>query len=280
MGAERASVVLDDTKGTTRADDDAPVAEALHIGNNLAAIDGDFAHRRALAHQSQRACALLDQSTEAAIDTAREVTIAIGVLQKRQRSARGDVDDGTGTRASDPHVGRVLTPEGLEVTNRLIRGDAELRGTATRQVTRAPLGHDAARYGVGAGQSRLVAVGTNKVDRVGEAEGQIVRVGKDEVAAAHEHVARDAAGVEDRERTRAGLVDAAGTIDTSDRANDAVIDVDISDVVGILTHIQDRVYIRAIQAREEVSLRAGVEVVDVIQAEALWDVGPVNLIIT
>ena len=110
----------------------------------------------------------------------------------------------------------------------------------------------------------MCTIGPDKVDGVGEAEGQVVRVGKDEVATAHEHVARDAAGVEDRERTRAGLVDAAGTIDSADRANDAVVDVDIGDIVGILTHIQDRVHIRAIQAREEVSLRAGVEVVDVI----------------
>ena len=233
-----------------------------------------------MAHQSQRACALLDQSTEAAINTSGEVTVAVGVLQDRQRRARSDVDDGTSTRAGGPHVGRNFAPEGLEVTNRLIRGDAELRGTAARQVARAPLGHDAARYGVGAGQSSLGTVGTNEVDRVGEAEGQVVRVGKDEVATADEHVARDAAGVEDRERTRTSLVDAASSIDTADRPNDAVVDVDIGNIVGILTHIQDRVHIRAIQAREEVGLRAGVEVVNVIQAEALWGEWPVDLIVT
>ena len=132
MGAERASVVLDDAKRATRTDDDAPVAEALDVRNNLTTIDGDFAHRRALAHQSQRACALLDQSTEAAINTAGEVTVAVSVLQDRQRRARSDVDDGTSTRAGDPHVGRNFAPEGLEVTNRLIRGDTELRGAATR----------------------------------------------------------------------------------------------------------------------------------------------------
>jgi len=48
--------------------------------------------------------------------------------------------------------------------------------------------------------------------------------------------------------------------------------VDIGNIVGILTHIQDRVHIRAIQAREEVGLRAGIEIMNVIQAEALWDV--------
>ena len=56
--------------------------------------------------------------------------------------------------------------------------------------------------------------------------------------------------------------------------------MDIGNIVGILTHIQDRVHIRAIQAREEVGLRAGIEIMNVIQAEALWDVWPVDLIVT
>ncbi len=268
LGPEGAGVVLDDAEGAARADDDASVAQALHIGDDLAAVDSDFADGGTLAHQRQRTDAFLDQATETAVDATGEETIAVDVLQDGQGSAGGDVDDGAGARAGDPHVGRVLTPEGLEVPDRLVGGDAQLRRVTAGKVAGAPF--DGTRRiggGVGKSQGGLVAVAADQVDRGGEAERQAVRVGEDQVASGDEDITRDAAGVEDGERPRARLVDAARAIDAANGTDHAIVDVDVGDVVGVLADVQDRVHVRTVQAGEEVGLRAGIKVVDVIQAE-------------
>ena len=238
LGTERARIILNDAERAARADDDAAITQALDVSDNLAPVDGDFTDRGALAHQGQRAHTFLNQSTKAAVDAAREVTVAVGVLQDRQRRARGDIHDRASTRARDPHVRGDFAPEGLEVANRLVRSDAELRGGTARQVTGAPLRRAAGVIsGVGTGETRMGAIRANEVDRVGEAKRQVVRVGKDEVTATDEHVARDTAGVKNSEGARTRLVDAARTIDAADRTNDTVVDVYIGDVISVLTHI-------------------------------------------
>ena len=268
LGPEGTGVVLDDAERAARADDDTAVTEALDVRDDLTTVDGDLADRRALPHQGQRAGAILDQTPEAAVDAAREKTVAVGVLQDRQRGTRGDVDHGAGTRAGDPHVRRVLSPECLEVPDRLVGGDAQLRRVAAGKVAGAPFDRECGvRYGVRTREARLVAVGTNEVDRGGEAERQSVRVGEDQIAAPDEHVTRESAGVEDRERPRARLVDAASAIDASDGPNDAIVDVDVGNIIGVLADIQNRVHVGPIQAREEVGLRTRVEVVDVVKSE-------------
>ena len=265
---EGARVVLDDAERAGGADDDAAIAEALHVRDDLARGDVDLTHGGALPHQGERAGAVLHELAEATVDAAGEVAVMVGVLQDGQGSARGDVDDGARAGAGDPHVGRDFAPEGLEVADRLVGRDAELRGRAARQVTRTPLGRAAGiRSSIRAGQARMEAVRTDEVDGGGQAQGEVVGVGQDEVTAADEDVAGSTAGVQDGEGPAAGLVDAASAIEATDRTDDAVVDVDVDDVIGVLAHIEDRVHVRAVVAGEEVRQRAGIEVVDVVEAE-------------
>ena len=113
----------------------------------------------------------------------------------------------------------------------------------------------------------MEAVRTDEVDGRSQAQGEVVRVGEHEVTAADEDVARGAAGVQDGEGTATRLVDAARAVDTTHRTDDTIVDVDVHDVVSVLAHIEDRVDVRSVVPGEEVGQRAGIEVMDVVEAE-------------
>ena len=65
----------------------------------------------------------------------------------------------------------------------------------------------------------------------------------------------------------ASLVETPGAVDAADGPEDTVVDVDVGNVVGVLADIEDRVGVGAVEPGEEVRLRAGIEVMDVVEAE-------------
>ena len=266
---ERTGVVLDDGEGAGGAQHDAAVAEALHVRDDLAAVDVDLADGRAGAHQRERADALLVEHALAAVDAAGEVTVEVRVLDDDEALVWRDVDAGTGAGTGVPEVDRGFREEGLQVADRLVAADLEHGGAAGGEVARTPLG---AAGIVGGGvefrqrglPSRRTA---DEIDGGGLAEGEAVGVVEHEVAAGDEDVAGETAAVQDSQLTGAGLVEATGAVDTTDRTDHAGIEMGVEGVVGVLADLKDGVDVGPLVAAHEVDQGAGVKVVDEIQAE-------------
>ena len=269
LRAQGARVVLDDGKGAGAAEDDAAVAEALHVGDDLARVDVDLADGGAGPHEREGAETLFIQEALAAVHAAGIITVEVLVLENRQALVGADVDARAGAGAGVPEIGREFGIKGLKVADRLTRPDLQHRVGGAGQVAGAPLGPEG---GVGRGvefRQRGLTVGgaADEVDGSGLPKRQPVGVVEGEVAARDEHVTRQSTAVEDGERPGAGLVETPGAVDTANRADHAGVKIGVQHVVGVFAHIEDGVDVGAVDPGLEVGQGAGIKVVDEIKAE-------------
>ena len=266
---ERAGVVLDDGEGAGGAQHDAAVAEALHVRDDLAAVDVDLADGRAGAHQRKRANALLVEDALAAVDAARVVTVEVRILDDDESLVRRDIDAGTGAGTGVPEVDGGFRVEGLQVADRLVATHLEDGGAASGEVARAPL--SAAALVVGGVEFRQRGLpgrrAADEVDGGGLTQGEAVGVVEHEVAAGDEDVAGETAAVQDGQLTGAGLEQTTSAVDAADGTDHAGVEMGVKSVVIVFADLEDGVDVGPLVAGHEVEQGAGVKVVDEIQAE-------------